>query len=387
METNRSSSVRLSPTQELKVAKPSTELYIGQVLKAVVVTNLASDEVMININGQHLNAKTPFHFMPGDLLEVKVVANNDSEMILELQKPHTSAQLLQSAFMHYLPIQAPASALLNHLSQLIKHPHLPAPILQQIRAIIVSILPVSQLPQFMAQAIMQSGAFLESFLFELKQINPNLLKNDFKHLNLKLQASLPGSNEQTNFYKYSPYNDMSQEHIPLPGAIPQPLQPPAVLDLSDMSPGDIQTLLKHQVTQVLARITSSQLNYLANEQQGYMIMLDLPIKTPDGIDVIPVMIKEHQAEIMQPAKWSFSFALHLKNLGDLQALVSLTGKELDITINASSANTIDKLKSSQEELSYIVSHLGLNLRHWYLNHGLEHDHIDASNIRLLDIKI
>lgn len=87
VEMSKTSSVRFPPGQEIKLAKPATELYVGQILKTVVVTTLSNDQVLININGQNLNAKASHHFTPGELFEVKVLANHP-ETILEVQQKH-----------------------------------------------------------------------------------------------------------------------------------------------------------------------------------------------------------------------------------------------------------------------------------------------------------
>ncbi|MFC7782265.1 hypothetical protein ACFQY6_11375 [Legionella taurinensis] len=58
-------SVRLNPVQELKLAKPAVDLYVGQILKSVVVGALKDDQVTIQINGQNINAKTAHHFARG----------------------------------------------------------------------------------------------------------------------------------------------------------------------------------------------------------------------------------------------------------------------------------------------------------------------------------
>lgn len=389
VEMNKSASVRLTPQQEIRLAKPIADLYVGQILKTVVINTSGNDEMTININGQHLNAKTPYHFMPGDLLEIKVLNNSPEEVVLEVQRQDNHASILQSARLQYIPIQAPATSFLNHLCQLVNYQNLPREVLQQIRTMMISIMPLSQLPESMAQAIVQSGAFLESMLFELKKNNSILLKNDFKSLALKLLNSLSSLKQyQLNQYVNDSLNHVNQDHVPLPGAIPQPVSSGTILKLLDMTPEEIQIILKQQVTQVLARITSNQLHYLSHEHEpGYLIMLDLPVKTADGIDVIPIMIKEHKTLALQPAKWLVTFALHLSELGDLQAKIALTGQQLDVTINTKDSESINKLQPLQKEFNQLIANLGLSVKEWQFHHGLEENQIDVKNTRLLDIKI
>ena len=389
IEMNKAPCVRLTPVQEIKLAKPATELYVGQILKTVVVTALTNDQVLININGQNLNAQSSHHFIPGELLEVKVVANTN-ETILEVQHPHLSSSVLQNTLLLTLPKQAPPTSLLNTLNQLSHFENLPESIQQQIAGILNHFVSVAELPQLLRYAINQSGLFFESSLLKWRRgMNPREVRTDFKGQCLKLLSSLPAANKKHSSLlpnQESPL--LEQDPLPLPGAIPQPLHKDSVLYLSEQSSEELQTILAAQLTQVIARITASQVNHLANDgKDGYFIMLDLPIRTPQSIDVIPLMIKQHQAEPMQPSKWCFSFALSLSQLGDMQATVSLYSNNIDIKINAQKPDTINILNEYQQDIGTLLNKLGLNLHHWKLQLGLENNHIDVPNLHLLDIRI
>lgn len=389
IEMNKSSSIRLTPVQEIKLAKPATELYIGQILKTVVVTALTNNQVLIHINGQNLNAKSSHHFRPGDLLEVKVVANQN-ETILEVQQKNPTLSILQNALLQVLPKQAPPTNLLHSLNQLVNSNKLPYPILQQIKAMLNSITPLTQIPQQLTQAISQSGVFLESALLEWKRgMTPQKLRLDFKGQCFKLLNSLCA--ERRDYSVRTPDVESqrwAQDPLPLPGAIPQPLAKNSLLNLLEFSSEAIQHILRDQVSQVLARITANQINHLSNDtQEGYLIMLDLPVKINDTIDVIPLMIKQYKAEPMQQSKWSLSFALNLTRLGTLQATVALNANNIDIKINTQDTSSLKILEEYQAEMRAVLSESGLELRQWKLQNGLEENHIDVSNLRLLDIRI
>jgi len=388
VEMNKTSSVRLTPVQEIKLAKPATELYVGQILKTVVVTALTNNQVLININGQNLNAKTSHHFTPGELLEVKVVANQ-GETILEVQQKSLAPSVLQAALLQALPKQAPPTQLFATLQQLLKDGSAPPALTPQIKAILGAITPLSQLPNQLSQAINQSGVFLESILLKLQRNRSCPLKSDFKAQCLKLLNSLP---DHAKIPVPTPptlgTNNCSRDPLPLPGAIPQPLTREPLSSLLGEPAETIQHILHEQVTQVLARITTNQLNHLnQNNQDGYLIMLDLPIKTNDRIDVIPLMIKQHKAEPMQPSKWSISFAVSLAELGDMQGAVSIQENDIDITMNADKASTVELLYQSHADMGQVLEDLGLNLRQWQLKQGLENNQIDVANLKLLDIRI
>ncbi|HFG8155112.1 TPA: flagellar hook-length control protein FliK [Legionella pneumophila] len=386
VEMSKTSSVRFPPGQEIKLAKPATELYVGQILKTVVVTTLSNDQVLININGQNLNAKASHHFTPGELFEVKVIANHP-ETILEVQQKTLLPSLLQNALLQYLPKQAPATNLLQTLTQLMGENNLSAPINQVMKAILGNVPVLTQLPNQLMQAISQSGVFLESKL--LKGKIPREIQSDFKGLCFKLLHSLgTDSKLPINLPNELESGFLQQAPLPLPGAIPQPLTKDTILNLIGLSTEAVHHILREQVTQALARITTNQINYLSQEnQEAYLIMLDFPLKTPDGIDVIPIMIKQHTAEPMQLSKWSISFALNLSHLGSIQATVSIYAKNIDIKVNTQQSSTLQLLNDYHKDLEETLYESGLHLREWKLQVGLEENHIDATNLRLLDIKI
>ncbi|WP_298624007.1 flagellar hook-length control protein FliK [uncultured Legionella sp.] len=388
IEMNKSPSVRLTPGQEIKLAKPATELYIGQVLKTVVVTALTNNQVLININGQNLNAQSSHRFMPGELLEVKVIANKN-ETVLEVQQKNSSLSILQNALLQTLPKQTPPSNLLNGLNQLINSEHLPYPVTQQIKAMLNNIITLAQLPQQLMRAVHQSGVFMESTLLEWQKHSPQKLKADFKGQCFSLLSSLPA--DRRNNGCRTPDSEtlhLAKDPLPLPGAIPQPLSKNSLLNLLELSPEALQHVLRDQVSHVLSRITANQINHLTNEnKEGYLLMLDLPVKINEHIDVIPLMIKQHKAEPMQQSKWSLSFALNLPQLGALQASVSLHAKTIDIKMNTELSASYTTLEGYQSELREILSLMGLELRHWKLQIGLEDNQIDVVNLRLLDIRI
>lgn len=90
--------VRLEPLQELKLTKPATELYVGQLLKTVVVKALSENQVLININGQNINARTSHHINPGELLQVKVV-KTEGETVLQILRAPPEFNVLHKALL------------------------------------------------------------------------------------------------------------------------------------------------------------------------------------------------------------------------------------------------------------------------------------------------
>ena len=239
IEMNNTSGIKLSSKEEISLNKSTSELYVGQILKAVVMAAPSNNQVMLNINGQNLNARSSHHFTPGELLELKVLDSED-ETILEIQTKIPSPSILQNALLQNLPRQAPPTYLLQMLNQLKNSSDLPALLTDQIKTILDNIFSLSQLEQQFIQAIKQSGLFLESSLFEWQQnMNPQQLKKDFKGQCVKLLKSLPLSTEvRNNLCLPSNLESrlLEQDTLPLPGAIPQPLHKDFLLNLLDISP-------------------------------------------------------------------------------------------------------------------------------------------------------
>lgn len=390
VEINRVPSIRLTPVQEINQAKPITDLYVGQILKTVVVTALTNDQVLININGQNFNANSAHRFTPGELLDVKVVSSTPNETILEVQQNGLSVSILQNALLQNLPKQAPATNLFQTLSYLVESEGLHPYLREQIRNILANITPVSQLPQRLVQGINQSGMFLESILYEWQRgKSSQKINTDFKGQCFKLLTLLP-ADRRVNPNRTPDTNDqkLARDPLPLPGAIPQPLQKDSLLNPANYPIETLLHIVRNQVIQVLARITANQVNHLTHDtKEGYLIMLDVPVRTHDSIDVIPLMIKQHNAEPMQPSRWSVSFALSLPTLGDMQGTVSLTARHIDIKINTQNNATMEQLNEFHPKISELLAESGLKLRHWNLQLGLENNHIDVENLHLLDIRI
>lgn len=384
-------SIRLNPVQELKLTKPEIELYAGQILKTVVVKELNENQVLININGQNINANTAHHFAAGELLQVKVVLT-EGETILQVLHEPPPLTPIQMALLQALPKQASATHLLASLSALENMPNLPAAVQQQLQQLIASITPLTLLPQHFAQAIRQSGLFWEATLLASQQKNVTQgLNNDFKGQCLRLLAALlkegitpvnPAPNSMVQQYS-------QDDTLPLPGAIPHPHHRLPLPHFNEQSINSILRVLLEQTEQVLARIKTNQLTHLLHSaDQPYSLMLELPLRINADLELLPILIKEHrQSATMNESSWSVTFAISLANLGSLQARLRLQDRLIDIQINAEKTETVELLTTHQQTVAELLAALDLDLGLWCLHLGLEEDDIDTSNLRLLDLRV
>jgi hypothetical protein len=410
LEINRPLNGPIIPIKDVNLSKLDLTLFLGQALKAVVLTPLTDGQITININGQNISAKTKQQFTPGETLDVKVVSTEE-DVVLQVQQPPVAPGLqktiLQNALLQALPKQAPPTALLENLKQLVQATQsghadkLPPEIMQQIKTLLSTIPTISQLPQQLTKAVSQSGVFLESSLLQAPSTNAPTegLQTDIKAQYLKLLNSLPIELKNNLLASTSTQNTdtlIQRDTLALPGAIPQPLHKEVPVNLLDKSPATIQTAIHDQINQALSRITSNQVTHLSqaanplpdDNKTGFLIMMDIPVKTSQNdIDVIPLMIKQRKGTATEPTQWSMSFAVSLSELGDMQGTVTLNGNAVNVKINTEKQETIDTLKNNQVQMESLLSEMGLSLGGLNIQKGLANNQIPTENLHLLDIRI
>lgn len=389
VEMNKPSSIQSSAVQDIKKSNPTTELYVGQLLKAVVISSQSPNEVQIQINGQDIHARTAHQFNRDDVLDVKVVSSGN-EIILEVQNRMISTANLQAFLLQYLPKQAPATFLFHLLSLPQQRLNLSSQLNKVIGRFMDTIIPLYQLPNHMKSGISQCGLFFESNLYDGKQDNvSHAIPVDFKGQCLKLLSQLTHESEtpDTVLSKQQP-DSLETVPLPLPGVIPQPLVKSSFETICDSQSEMIPYWIKEELSRVLARITAHQIHHLIHKNQNeFVLMLDFPVRTLQGIDVIPILIQQHPAKPLHPSQWSLSFALNLSRLGALQGVISISSFSIDIKLNVAEENTIPFINQYQSEISQSMSDLGLNLRGWAVQLGLEKNQVDTGNLKLLDIRI
>lgn len=376
-------SVRLNPVQELKLAKPAIDLYVGQILKAVVVSGLTENHVTININGQNINANTAHHFEAGELMQVKVVKTGE-ETILQVVHDKNNPSLIQSALLQNLPRQTAPAQLFALLTVLEKQPNLPQAIRQQINQLLAMITPIQNLPRQMAQALSQSGFFLEAALMNTRGLNKGM-QNDIQAQYLRLAKVLQELGITPPSLGTNEIN--LDEALPLAGNTPQPQARVDKQGLAELPMEKLLALLSDQASQVLARIKTSQFSHLLKSAEPYSLMLDLPVRTPDGYESIPLAINEERTANTWGSKWSVSFAVNLAELGDIQGTVSLNNNTIDVQINANETATLNLLAQHQSEFAELMASHGLTLGAWGLHQGLLENKPHPHQFTLLDVKI
>lgn len=381
-------SVRLNPVQELKLAKPAIDLYVGQILKAVVVTGLTENQVTINISGQNINASTAHHFPPGEIMQVKVLQTGE-ETILQVIPDKASPTLIQTALLQNLPRQASPAQLFAVLSAVENQTSLPFSIRQQINQLLASITPLAQLPRQMEQAISQSGFFLEAALLNARNSNlASRLHNDLQNQYLQLLKTLADLGIKPPEQGAPSLTSSTREQaLPLPGNAPQPQAKIDAQGLVQLPLEELLSVLSEQASQVMARIKTCQFSHLLKSEQPYSLMLDLPVRTPEGYETVSLTINEERIPNTWSSKWSMSFAVSLDELGDVQGTVSLNNGVVDVQINANNSTTLQLLSDNQPQFAQLMASHGLTLGAWGLHPGLIEGKQNPNQFSLLDLEI
>lgn len=391
LEINKISS-RTMPVQEIALNRLVLDLDVGDRFRAVVLAIDKHNEMTLDVNGKLLNAKTSHAFVPGEVLELQVATIGEQILLRVKNKTSALPALLNKTLLKTLPRQAAPSNLFDSLGQLSRLEHLPADIISQIKTLLNSIVPLEQLPQGLMNAVLQSGLFLEATLLRKNNRHQSDLLKDLKGLYIRLLSSLEVTDKQALGLSTTlpgPNLPLEKDNLPLPGAVPQPTQQNTFLNLIHESSETIQNVLFSQLSEVLARITAQQIYYLSRSQeQGYALLLDLPIKTEQGIYIIPLLIEEHKAALPLSSMWSISFAISLASLGNLQGTVSLYKKNhINLTVFLEKMEKKVAIEGLEDPIRKILKRLDLNLNRFTIAEGLKPNHIEPGKIKLLDIRI
>ena len=380
--------IKIQPGEVAKLNRAVSDLYVGQILKTVVVKAINDQTVMLNINGNNINAQTAHKFEPGQSLEVEVQRQGDS-VILKVQSGNIPPQTIQKALTQVITQQLPANQTLNQLVTMLQNQQLPPSITQSLQNFLQSLPSLNQLSYALPSLVAQTGLFTENKLKKDTNNASSPVKNDLKSLLWSVLSSSKGSNKSSDH----PYLSLTQldnpEHAPLafPGARPQPFQPFNPNLFSDtLSLGEqLQQLAKIG----LARIVSLQLTHLASTQQGhYQVMLDLPFVVDDTLQTIPLLIEQlPNPSPDQVAPWRAQFAVNLSAIGAVQTSIELTYKSLSIVCHVEKAQTQTQLNSIEQQVRQWSQEQGLILKRWQVILGLQKNNFSDHTFSMVDIKL
>ncbi|MBD1586697.1 flagellar hook-length control protein FliK [Pseudomonas typographi] len=396
-----------SPTGDNRgslTALDTRQLPIGTLLQGKVLTSIPlppqtpggavtyrSTVVLLNtaLAGQSLAIDSPQPLRLGSLLSAQVQGSQ------ALRWVQVGNRLDQLAVQQQLSTQQSRQASLPGLLALLQNvqgkPNLPAGVAQSAQALLASLPNVAQMvtPQAVAQALQNSGVFLESSLLtglhrpelaapDLKtallrlvaQVLPNLpAGQDINPATLATWVQAMARNPQSNRLR----NALGQAGAAAPaGAInadfPLPLRNVDARDDEDA----LQTLLR-LASAVLSRVQSHQLSSLEHsgiQPDGKLLstwQMEIPLR--HFSDIVPLQVRLQSEERPDEAPrrdnegrelpkrklWRLELAFDLAPLGPLQVQAQLVGEQLSSQLWAENSATAALVQS---QLGYLRERLG-----------------------------
>ncbi len=382
---------------------------IGQIFTAEVLAPAADGATLLRINDALISAQTALPLMPGQTLQVKVVANGEPPL-LQMVNPQTAAattaaETLNQSLRAALPRQTPLSPLLANLDWLAQTKNgslsgLSPAVVETARQVFSRLSTPQDLStsEGLSASLQRSGIFLEA---RLSQADTTVLESDFKAGLLRLRevlltseatASASSRPAQTSLATAAPdqlppqsgasvaTRAYAQAHAaelvspatssappPLRGAPPhaQPVAGPTLAEPGLRGEPVIELL--SQVQGGLARVQLSQLASLPNSDSSPAWTLELPVRHAGESHVIQMQIEadaqsSHAERSVQERKdWAITLAMNLTGLGPLHIKVSLRDEKISASLWADQSETVKLLTQHLDQLRKQMSEAGLDV--------------------------
>ncbi|MCF6337806.1 MAG: flagellar hook-length control protein FliK [Gammaproteobacteria bacterium] len=391
------------------------QLQTGQQLNALLTrtTDVNQTRAMLELAGHRANVQLsqPLPASIGQHIKLEVVTPGAIASLKILTTPLAALPAtsmnnthIAQALRTILPQQAPLPLLLNNLALIVKNhttnlspgiippttqriAPLPQPLIELVRAV------VDRLPDNgnvssgdgLKQAIAQSGLFMEARLAQILQqptsgtTTPPI---DFKGGLLSLLLTL------LNFSKnMSPTNTVPTQTMPHTQTGMQ-----TTLN-QQMNLQQILAELLRNVGSGLARLQLSQLVSSATEEEGKRAwIMEIPVRSGEHIDLIQMRIEKekNQRSPKKPALWTVTLALELRELGPIQARVTLADKIVSTRFWAEHISTAELINQHLSILENRYQEVGLTVGALKAHHGTAPDPVSPDeNLphTLLDEKV
>jgi flagellar hook-length control protein FliK len=372
----------------VKVAKLNlSQLFIGQILNATVVSKKSPESFMLQIGNQQVEAKTdpnrPLNI--GEQLKLSV-AKQDNPVtlkVLEQNTPKLAHESKQQLLRESMPKQAGMDKLSSVLAQVSKNikeaiKTLPAPVEQQFKKLIEQ-LPVKNNvnneaglkstiknsglffeAKLLAEASNKSESFLKMINMPSKEVIPQgskpvksqthqLIQQLSQHTDIAkdLKTNLLQLSDVINKYKQSV---KAQENIP--GNLKETFQQNAFVKqniATDSNSAKAQNnnkvielalkseleMLSKQIESSVARIEVNQSKaVVTHDNQQPLWTIETPVKDKHDIDLLELNIhadKDSKKENEQQ-QWSTDIKITFENIGTISAKLSVMDKEVNATL-------------------------------------------------------
>jgi hypothetical protein len=364
-------------------------LRIGQLLQAVVIKQLGSDSVLLQLintntpsSGQplQLTAQTPQPLVLGQQLQLEVSQLGERPILKVLNQTVTTESVRKEALLQALPRQTSMTPLLANLSWINQQQGTTLALPQAVQRLARELL--EKLPsrdklstaEGVKQALKESGLFLESSLRQAAQKGaPPEGGNDLKGLLLQLlntvqkeQAQTAATTPQPSMRPPLPATPLSPQPPPpaIPGGRPQP-QKEAQATLATLT--TTLALLQELGNQTEASLARTQLHQLASlptpEQNPLTWSFELPIRNQERVDLFQFIIEEHKGgrdeNEQQQRRWGLTLAFELEGLGPMHTRLQLENGKVGATFWADSLDTTTLIHQNLAELAQRFEQAGL----------------------------
>lgn len=376
------------PNLAAATAQPQP-LRVGQLLQAVVIKQLASNHVLLQLlpalnrssSSQpaaplQLQANTTQPLIVGQQLQLEVSKLGDTPLLKVLSQTASPDAVLKQALMQNLPRQTGLTPLLANISWIAQPQNSTVPLPQAIQVLAKALL--DQLPnrgkiasaEGVKQAFKESGLFMESALRQTVQGKTTPAPGgDFKSLLLQLLSSIQKESAQTAASPSltRPISPSISIPVPaVPGGRPQP-QGPAEATLATLN--NTLALLQELGKQVEGGLARTQLHQLASlstsDQNPLTWSFELPIRHQERIDLFQCVINEERSENNsdeQQRRWNITIALELEPLGPMHVRLQLEDGKISTTFWAERVETTTLIGQHLTELAQRYHEAGIESR-------------------------
>lgn len=422
MEINGSS----SPPRTAAAAPPQLqELRIGQRLEAVVLKQIATDTVLLQLldgnRGRSAASAPPAQLLatttqplsPGERLQLEVSRLGEPPLLKVLAggpaatPPPSMEATLRAALMQSLPRQGPLTTLLANLAWINQQPGAAALLPLSIQALAKELF--ERLPgrervsnaAGLKEALEASGLFLEQKVGRTARHGAPLESGgDLKGLLLRLLASVQQARSQTapataGTVLPSPpaITPPLPPAPPLPGTAPQP-QRQAEASLATLTTTLAQLAeLESQTEGALARLQLHQIRSLPGSEQSLPSWsFELPVRGQERSDLFQITIEEQRrsggSDENGARSWAITLAFELPPLGPIHARLQLENGRVGTTFWAGTAATTALIRENLADLAQRYRQAGLedSGMHCYQGQPPERPRHGGSHVAL-DLKV
>jgi flagellar hook-length control protein FliK len=403
------------PTQRLtaSIAGLIQRFHPGQVLEARVLQGPTGTQPSPNIRVQigadilDLHAQLPVD--RGQVLKLRVMSI-EPKLELELigqqktqaQKPdsvQTGTERINESLRQFIPRQQGLQYVTAQFQQGLEQNTLPPAIRETLRTLLAAVPDQAALqkPEKIAEAVRNSGVFLEASLAAGKSIPESDLKLLLLSLMDRVRSELPRGTQPS---AAAPLQPEGHKETPLPFLLTPVAQPrisPQALSVSKPDGMDQLILRLFGMTEsALSRISLHQIATADAQQQGdARWKMEIPLAFPNAeFGVMQLFIERERPDTRtskphpeEEQSWSLAMAVDLPELGPLHVRLRLSGQRLETRILAENAASAQRLNKHLPRLRVQLEDQGLDISHLDCQEGKPDPTRSSTPLNMLNLKV